>query len=247
MKRMIRAVLSLALSALAILASGAAQADAIGKVIPPFSAPLTPNSVCGVDAVGILPDGRWYAGRLGDFGNTYDEKNNLRYGTAAVAADGRWFICQPWVKPGEPPTTPQPDNTPCGGGLGVTPTWTGADGTTCRGDRPFAGAFAGKTEVFRSAELGKYGNATFRCAPGGKMELQPGADCVRAPECSGTIAYSWGTGAACAGSISGFFPAGTTFVIPSSTPKTKGSAGAWCNPRTMALEVAGGANCVLTQ
>lgn len=218
----------------------AALADPVGTWIAAGSEPLTPGTACGVPGVGKVrgapAEGNWFKGYLADSSSNLDEKYNPIFGTAAVDTEGYWFWCAPWIKPGQMPNTPQPDSTPCGGSQAAIPTWTGSTGVTCKGDRPSLGARAGGIEVYRSGELGKVGSATFACVAG-KMQLQPGADCFALPECAGRLESQWGPGNACKASAVGFFAAGT--VIPLTTAPGaawRGTAGAWCNPKTMALE-----------
>lgn len=241
-KRYGRAIMA---AALAIAAT--TSASAAGFVGHEVSAevPLTLNSNCGVDAVGIGNDGKRWAGKWADPSPTFDDKNNPQWTTAAVNNEGRWHFCQPWIKPGESPTTPQPDGRPCPGGTGAVAFWK-VGPVTCSSYDPSTtdprhpsrvqGMPSGEFEAFRAVGR-QSGLGLFRCI-GGQAVQQPGSTCVENPDCSGKVAASWGTGASCSATFEGRLDFGKS--RPLASANGKGAASLYCNPTTGTFQVIGG-------
>jgi hypothetical protein len=229
---------------LALALTGATQSIAgpVGDYVSP-SVALTPNTNCGAEGVGLVVGSTdRFKGYWADETNIFDELNNPVFTTYAVNNDGYWFRCQPWIRPGQSPTTPKPDGRPCPGGTGAVVTWS-VGGRSCSSYDPtktspsdpsrLQGSLAGELTAYHAAGS-KIGTGVFRCE-GGKPVLQPGSTCVERIECGGTATSNWGSNGSCSVTFQGFLPLGASKGLVSTNGM--GAATAYCNPTTRQLEI----------
>ena len=86
-----------------------------------------------------------------------------RISMMAVSPDGYWFWCQPWLKDGDDPTTPEPKPAPVCQGRDTYEEWTVGD-LTCT-SRP-AGITTDETVRLRTTAAGR--SVLVRVPPGGQ-------------------------------------------------------------------------------
>lgn len=167
------------------------------------AAGVTPNSGCGLPAVGYKADGTlWPA-----------DGKPAPATRMQVDDKGNWMICQPWVGDGEvarraDPPKPQPCKSD-------SVTWTIGD-NTCSASLP--GAASGFSSLATQEMGAMRGQATYVCGDGAWSMDKDRSHCGPAPACDLLQTIRYGSGENCSVTVDsggrGRKPVGTTIAVP---------------------------------